>query len=205
MILGVGFAFGQEAKLRKFDEQRIETYKSKEKYHYLREVDTNEQNSESGIGNLIESIFDFLTSAIGLVILAALLMALFYLAYRSKSLSKSKAKASIIQNFIDKEANNSLDYQTEYKKAKEGGNNYDAIRFLFFYLLQELSLRSLIQLHQDKTNREYLREMPSNLRSEFVFINTVFEVVCYGKQSPSKQMVEQAESQLRTLLTKADA
>ncbi|MFT7588662.1 MAG: putative membrane protein SpoIIM required for sporulation [Limisphaerales bacterium] len=92
-----------------------------------------------------------------------------------------KLEDSLSEEIADIEDIADLDLAALLLMAESEGRWRDALRLQFLIVIQKLSEKNLIKWQQDKTNREYLREMRAhNEFKDFRSLTLVFERVWYG-------------------------
>lgn len=74
------------------------------------------------------------------------------------------------------------DFEKAYLLAKSKNDHRTAVKFLFLHCLYLLSEKQLVSFSIDKTNHEYLLEMPAHLQKDFARISLTYEYIWYGRQ-----------------------
>ena len=132
----------------------------------------------------------FSMSFLSWILIFVLVLAVLYLVYilmneggRSSFFSKKKKiKVSAIEGEIAVEDLENTDIQSLIQQAEKEGNYRLAIRLYNLLVLQTLSLKSLIQLEEDKTNEEYYREIAQkDFGKAFAYTSYLYSYVWYGK------------------------
>lgn len=75
-----------------------------------------------------------------------------------------------------------VDFGARIAAAEAAGAYRRAVRLRYLQMLQALTEHGHIDWQRDKTNHEYLRELPANLRPAFARLTYLFEHVWYGDQ-----------------------
>ena len=77
----------------------------------------------------------------------------------------------------------SVDLKDPIEQAVADGNYAVAVRLLYLQCIQALNDHRLIRWKRDKTNGDYLRELPDGpLREDFAGLTGVFERIWYGEK-----------------------
>ena len=93
---------------------------------------------------------------------------------------------------LDDSMNNvhSHDYAALFDHSVSQGNYRMAVRCLFLVSLDKLAEKGLLTRSAEKTNFNYLRELPENRQKEFSTLILHYEYVWYGNISISKQQFD---------------
>lgn len=194
-----------QEKTVRFDQNALEEYRSQSAFDYDRNIAPVSSPFFEFIAEVLGLLGKFLSSTVGIVIIILLIGSAIYLAAKRTQLSKAKKEAITILETDEGQTEIVANFYEAYKKAK-GKHNYDlALRFLFLQLLNEMQDLSHIELHQDKTNRQYYSEMPANLRQDFLSLATLFEASRYGHFQLEAQELHQAEGYYDSLLKQKHA
>lgn len=113
-------------------------------------------------------------------LIIALIVFILYMVFNNVKLEKD---VKVSDDAISDEIENieEIDADAEYKAAISAGNYRLAIRMMFIKSLQKLSYMNLIEWEQEKTNRDYTRELDDNsLRQSFRRVASIYELVWYG-------------------------
>ena len=73
-----------------------------------------------------------------------------------------------------------LDFDRLIDEAVAARDYRRAVRLLYLKTLKTLTTRNLIDWQRDKTNREYIDEVPASNRRDFAELTRLFEYVWYG-------------------------
>lgn len=163
---------------------------------------TNSSRTSSA-GSSAGSIFGPLLQGLGLTLLVALLLVIAYLVARAFMGQEvtSTAASRVIETSREADRVEDLpfavkrpggDMLSEARAAYEAGNYSEAIVYLYSYYLIQLDRQHLIRLAKGKTNRQYLREVRSQLALRGIFETTMvaFEDVFFGHHDLPKERFE---------------
>lgn len=115
---------------------------------------------------------------------------------QSKSVKQTEAAAEeeIPENIAEG------DYDRLLRQAYLLGDLRMAARYLFLKTLQKLSEKELIVFSQDKTNSDYVYELPEAKRSNFSTLALYYEYIWYGNMPVSKEDFNKVESKFNQFL-----
>jgi hypothetical protein len=182
---------------RKFDQNRLREYRENPEYAYPREKPEplkrkpKEEERYKPIPNIHYSAprgdFSGFAKAIfwiliigGGVFLIFQIMKVDFKGLVKKRSDKSKLIAEV--NIENPEDISKMEFDDLLQQAIDAGRFRVAVRLLYLRSLRQLSDKSLIAWKQDKTNREYLRELKDNsLRPIFGDVTLIFEYIWYGE------------------------
>ena len=93
---------------------------------------------------------------------------------------KSNAK-KIDYDSIEENLQN-IDFQKLIAQTNKLGNNRLEIRYYYLWVLQKLAEKEVIVIHPEKTNSDYLNEIPSKkIKADFKYISYLYNYVWYGE------------------------
>lgn len=168
---------------RGFDKEKLDKMNASSMFDYNRSVDTSTNPILSFLGKLFQGIAWLLNNFIGYAILAILLALLVWLIIRNSPnffhQRFSDPKASLI--VVQKDHISEMDYGRLLKLALEQQDYRLAIRYSFLNSLKQLQHAKLIDWHREKTNYQYLSELPHPYRTSFGRMVAVYEWVWYGQ------------------------
>ena len=85
----------------------------------------------------------------------------------------------------------------------KNGDFRNAIRLMLIDSLQNLASEKMIALHKDKTNRDYLYELPEGaMREHFSTLSRIYNYVWYGEFEPAQIQVDAAQNAWKQLVNK---
>ncbi len=86
------------------------------------------------------------------------------------------------------------DLEKAYIAAKSKKDFRTSIKFLFLHSLYLLSQKELVAYTSDKTNHDYLLELPLTFQKDFATISLAYEYIWYGQQPLDAKTFEEKES-----------
>lgn len=92
------------------------------------------------------------------------------------------------------------DYDRLLRQAYLLGDLRTAARYLFLKTLQKLNEKRLINFSQDKTNSDYVYELPEAKRNAFSSLALYYEYIWYGNMQVSKEDFNKVESKFNQFL-----
>jgi len=92
------------------------------------------------------------------------------------------------------------DYDRLLRQAYLLGDLRMAARYLFLKTLQKLNEKGLINFSQDKTNSDYVYELPEAKRNAFSSLALYYEYIWYGNTQVSKEDFNKVESRFNQFL-----
>ena len=117
---------------------------------------------------------------IAYILVGILIVSVLYMIFANVKIDKEVKldEATLMEDIEDIEE---IDADSEYKKAIANGNYRLAIRMLFIKSLQKLSAKDIIEWENEKTNRDYAREIEDlKLKQSFRKNASIYELVWYG-------------------------
>jgi len=117
---------------------------------------------------------------IAYILVGILFVSVLYMIFANVRIDKEVKldEATLMEDIEDIEK---IDADSEYKKAIANGNYRLAIRMLFIKSLQKLSAKDIIEWENEKTNRDYAREIEDwKLKQSFRKNASIYELVWYG-------------------------
>lgn len=77
-----------------------------------------------------------------------------------------------------------------------------AVRYLFLKTLRQLSDRGHLQQSADKTNFQYVQEIPADKRNDFASLVLNYEYVWYGHLNIVREQYDQLEKKYTSFYNK---
>jgi hypothetical protein len=116
----------------------------------------------------------------------------------------TKKAGSLIDLTLGEEHIENLDLDGLLRTALAQNDYRLAIRYHYLGILKALSGKGLIEWHYDKTNADYIKEIPSpNIKTRFEEVSYLYDHVWYGEQAldaPRYKVAENHFLALKTLL-----
>ena len=171
----------------------------------------NQRNTEQGkdeVQEISTNSYNFLNAPLLKFILwllaACFLLFVVYQLFLSKGIFGSggkKANAIIVPeqapvHDID------ADFETLYKNAYNSGDIRLAVRYLFLQTLQKLHQNELVIFTVDKTNMQYLQELPKSKKNDFAQLALYYEYVWYGNVQISNNQIQTLVNQYQNFINK---
>lgn len=189
----------QMTEARGFNEQKLAELNASSRFDYDRTIDTYENPLLEILFQFISWVASFFNLYLGYFVLAVLLGVLVYLIVKSSSAifpgRSSNYNDSVVQ--VKEENIEAIDYDLLLKKALEDNDYRLAIRYSFLMALKMLQQAGLIDWHREKTNYQYLFELPEHHRSDFRRIISYFEYTWYGRFDATEAIYKKVDEQAR--------
>ncbi len=116
---------------------------------------------------------------------------------------KSSTKKTKENNTVEEEENISdSDYERLLRQSYLLGDMRMAARYLFLKTLQKLNEKELITFAADKTNSDYLYEMPQAKRAAFSSLALYYEYIWYGNMAVAKYDFDKIEIKFNEFLNR---
>ncbi len=172
------------------ESQKKSAQKSNEKNKYH-----NEERSHSAQGNgwlnYLSHTWEFKFVLWLLAIFFIGVIAYFFFVRNRVFSKKSQSNKVIIQQEDEPAALHDL--EKAYIAAKSKKDFRTAIKFLFLHSLYLLSQKELLAYTSDKTNHDYLLELPLMFQKDFATISLAYEYIWYGQQPLDAKIFEEKE------------
>jgi hypothetical protein len=120
----------------------------------------------------------------------------------SKGIFKKSTAVKSTEETVSEEPENIAegDYDRLLRQAYLLGDLRMAARYLFLKTLQKLHEKELIVFSQDKTNSDYVYELPEAKRNAFSSLALYYEYIWYGNMPISKEDFNKVESKFNQFL-----
>jgi hypothetical protein len=176
--------------LRRFDQDRMDSYRQQRAFHYDKQVPQNE-NFLARLWRLFwETVYRALNGsqmggAVKYVVWALGAVALVFLIVKVSGMDLQifmRAPRAVEIMYTESEDNiHEIDFDQEIDRAVAQANYRVAVRLYYLYSLKKLNDRELISWQPDKTNLMYLRELgDEQKRAAFSRLTNRFEYIWYG-------------------------
>lgn len=183
--------------VRHFDQHQLEEFANDEKYDYNKTVEVREPNTFlKGLGKVLKYLGAVVMSKKGLLFFLLLLLAGILFAYRNsffKRKIKKKQKIDYIPNILKNEEVSITQIREAIEKSEQEEDYRSAIRNVYLLVILSLSDQKLIQLHIEKTNSDYQKELPKKFQSNFKRLTRIFDFIWYGDYPATKELFDQAK------------
>lgn len=126
-----------------------------------------------------------------------------YSLFLSKGIFTRKSYSKNVSEAQDEtEAFEAADYDALIRQAYKLQDYRMGIRYLFLKSLQRLNQKTLIAFAADKTNSQYLKEVPQDKRNAFAKLILNYEYAWYGHTQISKEMFDGIETIFSAFINK---
>jgi len=207
----------QAIQLKKFDAGNLEGYNADKDFYY--EVAEREPTLIEEFfswlyrvfSNLLAWIFgnEIATGIMGFIVrvlpyaIAALVLFLlikFFLKVNTNSIISGKTNTPTVRLTEDEDLIKSEDLPNLIKNAVAQKNYRLAVRYYYLLILQKLSNSEIIDWQQQKTNKDYIREIESApLKQKFTSGTYLYDFVWYGNFELNESEFAKAEYQFNEL------
>lgn len=185
----------------KISEDSVRLWKGKPDFSYLSNLDSlldaeqrkkaAPQNSRTPSMNAGSPDTSFLKGLMWLLAIAFVLFVLYQLLQNKGLFKGGSAKLSVTQVAEEVEEDIlELNIHQMLMKAEQQGNYRLATRYQFIKTLQLLNQKDRIDFAVDKTNRQYLYEIPEQWRSEFSRLVLNYEYIWFGNVHIDQSLYE---------------
>ncbi len=181
----------------------VELWKQEKSLAYLQKLDSllarEQAKDEAAVNNTLDKAqkgFTFFDRLFGSAffqfflwfIAAAALFFILYKLFLSKGLfRKNDKEVNNVQELPDEELLQLGNYDKLIQEAMEASDYRLATRYLFLQTLKQLADKEIIFYAADKTNSEYLLQIPENLKPGFRNITRHYDYIWYGHQTIEKE------------------
>lgn len=121
-----------------------------------------------------------------------ILVAAYFFFVRNRLFIKETRLQQVIVD-AEQEEGGIHNYETAYLSAKSKNDYRAALKFLFLHSLYLLSEKGKLAFSPDKTNQDYLLELPINFQKDFAVISLAYEYIWYGRQPLNPETFAQKE------------
>ena len=207
-----------EIKQRKFDADKLDTYKSDKDFNYevkKREVTLLERvfdwfkrmlsktlswifGVEKAMG-ILAVIAKILPYIIAVIVLFLLLK--FFLKVTINGIVSGKTNKAVVNLSDEAALIKNQDLSILIQKAIEQKNYRLAIRYYYLLALQKLSKHDFIEWQQEKTNEDYIKEIKQELlKNKFTSSTYLYDFVWYGNFDINELEFAKAETEFNELI-----
>lgn len=181
---------------RGFDQEKLEEFNSSSRFDYDRDIEPYSNPVLKILGTIFSWMSWLFNSFLGYFLLGLLACLLIYIIVKNSSAIFSRhadAENDAVVEFTEDHIE-SIDYDKLLNLALAEKDYRLAIRYTFLKSLKLLQQAELIQWHKEKTNHQYLVELPEAYRSEFRKIISYFEYTWYGQIETSEALYDKVAS-----------
>ncbi len=156
-----------------------------------------------GIAGIIEWLF---SSPLGYLLLAGLIGMVIYAVVKNSQGSirhpGEKVAAGDALVITDEKDFDDTDWQSLIDKARSEGNYRLAIRYMYLLVLRDCHRHQFIEWKMEKTNYNYLDELPDVVKPDFSRLLYLYEYVWYGEFEATSELLAQVEVAQRATQTR---
>lgn len=192
----------------------VDSLKSKKEFAYMAYMDSIlkfQQNKKANDVKKARRSLSFLdrlfnTSFLKIIFwLIAGIVVLFILVklFNTTGIFKRKSADSAVQESKDTDtAYTQNDYSKLIQQSCRLGDYRMAVKYLFLSTLQQLANSSLVEYASDKTNFQYVQEVPADKKNEFSKLVLNYEYIWYGNLHIDKEFYEKIEMEFTSFRKK---
>lgn len=195
----------------------ISLWKTKKEYSWIKNIDSflidkkKQAEKQTKItvqdnkgSSFLDGLFNsgILQTILWMAAIALLLFIIYKLFLSNAVFGKRSKKAKIEVEQDEEDVTLSNDYDSLLRKAYHAGEFKMAMRFLFLKTLQKLNDRELIRYSVDKTNSNYVKELPAAKRNLFASLALYYEYIWYGNAAVSKETFDTIEIKFNEFLNR---
>jgi hypothetical protein len=202
-------------KLRAPQERKIEEYRHDSNFRYTRKrVNFSVWDRfKFWLAEKLAGLFQFVGNAgwIELVILLVITLTIVFLILKMSGLNLntlfSATPKSITTDYIVEGENLAvMDLPSLIEEAETNKNYRLAIRYNYLHTLKQLAIAGILELKDEKLNRQYLFELTSeNMRSDFSTLLNRFEYVWYGGFAPDATQYQRIRNDFQSFQNNLNA
>ncbi|MEJ7626294.1 MAG: DUF4129 domain-containing protein [Ferruginibacter sp.] len=185
----------------------INYLRRKKEFAYLSTIDSllkdEQKKSKNNTGyrvsqvSFLERLFNspFIKTFFWIIAGVVFLFILYKLLITKGSFKRNLRKKDVEEK--DDEVNGfiSKDYMKMVQQSCLLGDYRSAVKFQFLFTLQKLAERSLIEYATDKTNYQYLQEVPADKKKELARLVLNYEYIWYGNLRVEREVYQKVENE----------
>lgn len=182
LFLSVSISAQLDSLSRGLNQHELDSIRQLKDYDYNRVIEEQESPILESLGMALIMFFNFLFSTKGVILLCFLLLIIVIIALRRRlSRRKIKVKPTAKEFPISINIDNSFqELKTQLQNSIQVKDYKLSIRFQFNIIIKLLENKKLIQFHIEKTNRNYLIELPKEYKEDFELAAKIFDYIWYG-------------------------
>ncbi len=182
---------------REFDQEQIDRLNQSNRYDYDKTIKRKDNPILSFFGQILAFIARLFTFSVSYIVIGGLLILIVWLIVkntRAPVLSVATDKGDV--RLISEEQLENTNYLPLLEMALKENNYRLAIRFSFILALQNLQKKGEIQWEKEKTNHQYLMELPLGLQKPFSALTRIYEYVWYGEAEANETLYKRIQQHL---------
>ncbi|MFA9389976.1 MAG: hypothetical protein ACERKD_09220 [Prolixibacteraceae bacterium] len=198
--------------LRQPTGELMESYRSQADFSYTKPPVTT--NFLQGLWTFLKEKFgsiEKITAALPWIVkvmLALLVLFFLYVVITQTKVYKIFYSGKEIESpefqFLSKQ-NQSIDYNNEIRLQIDQQQFRLAVRLLYLKVIDQLRNKNFIQYSKDKTNLDYLFDLPNNdLKSNFFQVTRIYNHVWYGETEIAKEQFLSFEKSFQSIFSAID-
>lgn len=188
---------------RGYDQTELADLNESKSFDYSREIPPPKNFLLDFLNALMRAIVWLFSNVIGYLILIGLLALLVWIIIKNTSNAKSgRLNTKDIDPLIEVHSAEQLaneDFDSLIQSALTNGDFRAAVRFTFLKSLKILQLAKHIDWQIEKTNYDYLREVPETQQSDFRGVLHVYEYVWYGEFEATEPIFNRLNNSVKSL------
>ena len=192
--------YSQDNDRREFNEEQLQEFNASARFDYNRTVESYNNPVLEIIAKFFTLLSWLLNSFLGYLIIAVMIGLLIYIIINNSSwifLRKGDAGISDAVLESDQEDIELIDYDLLLHQALIQHDFRLAIRYKFLKILKTLQQAGMIEWHREKTNHQYLLEIPEIYRNEFRQIIAFYEYTWYGQFATTENLYQKVNERVR--------
>ena len=177
---------------RGFDEERIAQLNQLDRYNYDQVIEPASNPVLEFLIRVIGVIANLLNSYLGYIVLIVIILLLAWILYKTIKIPEADGSSDRVESFIQHQTEDIevMDYNKLFLEAINRNDYRLAIRYLYLGSLKQLHQAQFIEWKKDKTNYEYLGELPKYKQMDFRSLYSIYEYVWYGEFQADNQQVD---------------
>lgn len=183
----------------------VETWKAERSFAYMGYLDSllreiqkpvplkNQDSKEKKRNWISELLNSPWMSWLGWLIAFSIVGYILYRFFNTEGVFVKKRKVSAVEipdTETHEEVRADADFDALIAQSMRNGNHRLAIKYAYVHSLYHLQMKGHIHLQPGKTNQDYLRSLPQDVRKSFTPLLHVYEYVWYGEKTPDIAAVE---------------
>ena len=195
----------------------ISLWKNKKEYAWIKNLDSFLINKKKQAENqpkitikenrgssFLDNVFGsgILQILLWMVAIAFVLFIIYKLFLSQGIFGKQSKKVKVEVQQDEEDVTQANDYDSLLRKAYNAGDLRMAMRYLFLKTLQRLNDREMIRYSADKTNSNYVKEIPAAKRNLFASLALYYEYIWYGNAAISKETFDAIEIKYNDFLNR---
>lgn len=193
---------------RGYDQTEIERLNASKNFDYAREIPPPKNYLAQLINSIARAIIWLFSNIIGYVIVIGLVALLIWIILKNTTFGRSapwdkKDIDPLIQIRSGEQLANE-DFDTLIQNALAVGDFRAAIRYSFLKALKVLQVAKQIDWQIEKTNYDYLLEMPEQQQGDFRSVLRVYEYVWYGEFDASERAFNHLSAGVESIKKRAN-